>query len=88
MSLVVRIIAPTGRDADLLFSVLSEHGIASAVSRNVSDLLEENALHPLGPLLIAQEALTPQLTVCASWFCAGPAGVVGHPHPHRAARRS
>ena len=68
MSLVVRIIAPTGRDADLILSVLQQHRISAAVSRSVSELLLEGRAHPLGPLVIAQEALTPELTAVLHRF--------------------
>ena len=62
MSLVVRIIAPTGRDAELILTVLQQHRIAATVSHRAAELLKEGEEHPLGPLLIAQEALTTELT--------------------------
>ncbi len=58
MSLVVRIVAPTGRDAELVCNVLSAGGVRAEVVRG--DLPLRTDL-PLGPLLIAEEALDPQL---------------------------
>ena len=71
MSLLVRVIAPTGRDAELISSVLNQHGVPAQVC-DPSSLLPEDAdaedgtsgaavlsrAQPLGPLLIAEEALT------------------------------
>lgn len=68
MSLVVRIIAPTGRDAELISNVLQQHRILAAISRSIPELLQESGEHPLGPLLVAQEALTPELTAVLRGF--------------------
>jgi signal transduction histidine kinase len=68
VSLVVRIIAPTGRDAPLLHAALRENGIESTVSKSFSELFEEAKTHPLGPLLIGEEALTPQLVALLRGF--------------------
>src|ERR1700742_2170628 len=62
MSLVVRIFAPTGRDANLLLAALKGNGIAAQVTRSPGEFLRDAADGPLGPLLIAEEALTPELT--------------------------
>lgn len=59
MSLVVRIIAPTGRDAELICSVLIINQVPAQVSSiSLLSANEPNA-GPLGPLLIAEEALQP-----------------------------
>ena len=57
MSVCVLVIAPTGRDAELIVEVLQHHGMA-AVTSTLEGLLasvRKDAL--LGPLLIAEEAL-------------------------------
>ena len=69
MSLLVRVIAPTGRDAELIAAVLKQHGVPTQVSdleavlsgRSRADAENSQSPGPLGPLLIAEEALTPQL---------------------------
>ena len=61
MSLVVRIIAPIGRDAGLLCRTLEANGVDAAVSWNFRELLDIAEDHPIGPLLIAEEALTMEL---------------------------
>ena len=68
MSLVVRIIAPTGRDARLLLAALRQNDVDAAVSLSFSELLEEARIHPLGPLLIAEEALTQSLVALLRGF--------------------
>ena len=59
MSLVVRVIAPTGRDAELICSVLKAEGVPAAACG--SDFLHSEAASsaPIGPLLIAEEVLHP-----------------------------
>ena len=57
MSLVVRIIAPTGRDAELIVDVLRRHGIASEQGILSALFAEGSEQRLLGPLLIAEEAL-------------------------------
>lgn len=58
MSLVVRILAPIGRDAELITLVLQQNGIpAEAISP--LEFTEPTELDLTGPLLIAEEALTP-----------------------------
>lgn len=59
MSLVVRIVAPTGRDAELSVGVLRQSGIAAQPASDLIRLLRENAENPIGPLLVAEEALDP-----------------------------
>ncbi len=58
MSLHVRVIAPTGRDSELIVAVLQQHEIPALASTLDSVLrdLHNDAL--FGPLLIAEEALT------------------------------
>ncbi len=57
MSLVVRVVAPTGRDAELITGVLRQHGLGAEVCEDLSLLEGASEEHPLGPLLIAEEAL-------------------------------
>jgi PAS domain S-box-containing protein len=57
MSLIVRVIAPFGRDAELIAGVLRQNGLAAEVCDNLECLLNERGLDPIGPLLIAEEAL-------------------------------
>ncbi len=57
MSLVVRVIAPTGRDAELICSVLLASQVPSQVSSSALLSTKEPDSGPLGPLLIAEEAL-------------------------------
>src|SRR3954470_10177405 len=59
MSLTVRVVAPVGRDADLIVDVLRRHGIASEACADALQLLNAAAHEWLGPLLIAEESLTP-----------------------------
>jgi PAS domain S-box-containing protein len=54
MSMVVRVIAPIGRDAELITGVLRENGLAAEVCKDPLCLLGDG---PIGPLLIAEEAL-------------------------------
>ena len=59
MSLVVRVIAPTGRDAELVCSVLLTNQVSAQVADpSLLSAYDPNA-GPLGPLLIAEEALHP-----------------------------
>ena len=62
MSLTVRVVAPTGRDAEMIVSVLTQHGMAAQACRDALALLDMAGHEPLGPLLIAEEALTPQVS--------------------------
>ncbi len=61
MSFLVRVITPTGRDAELITAVLKQHGVPAEVSSPQALLLEEIDQVTLGPLLLAEEALTPEL---------------------------
>lgn len=58
MSLTVRVVAPTGRDADLIVDVLLQHGVAAEAGRDALAVMDAAAREALGPLLIAEEALT------------------------------
>ncbi len=58
MSLVVRAIAPTGRDGELIVGVLHQNGLAAEVCEDLSFLRSHEEV---GPLLIAEEALQPAL---------------------------
>lgn len=57
MSLVVRVIAPTGRDAELITTVLRENDVAAQVADSRTLLKGRDERDPIGPLLIAEEAL-------------------------------
>ncbi len=67
MSLLVRVIAPTGRDAEMIAAVLNGNGVSAQVGDALTLFPAERSAAggdpspPLGPLLIAEEALTPQL---------------------------
>ena len=56
MSLVVCVIAPTGRDAELVVGVLRQNGLSARVCQDLSFLRSPN-YEEMGPLLIAEEAL-------------------------------
>jgi signal transduction histidine kinase len=60
LSLTVRVIAPTGRDAELITTVLQQNGL-SAEAISPSALLAAGDFTGIGPLLIAEEALTSAL---------------------------
>ena len=57
MSLVVRVIAPTGRDAELITTVLQQNDVPAQVGSAAA--LFNDRTDPIGPLLIAEEALSP-----------------------------
>lgn len=59
MSLVVRVITPTGRDAELITAVLKQNGIKAKACKDYESLREDVGDNPMGPVLIADEALTP-----------------------------
>ena len=61
MSLVVRVIAPTGRDAELISAVLQQNQVAAQPVGPLSVLSNPDD-DPIGPLLIAEEALSPSLS--------------------------
>lgn len=59
MSLVVRVIAPTGRDAELITTVLQQNGVPAQVGNSATLFSGRSEHDPIGPLLIAEEALSP-----------------------------
>ncbi|RXH57228.1 PAS domain-containing sensor histidine kinase [Granulicella sibirica] len=59
MSLVVRVIAPTGRDGELITGVLRANGLEAESVLPADEILERGEEDPIGPLFIAEEALTP-----------------------------
>ncbi len=61
MSLLVRVVAPTGRDAELIAAVLEQNGIATKTGPLAPSVFSDPEHEPIGPLLIAEEALTPEL---------------------------
>lgn len=58
MSLVVRVFAPIGRDAELMTEVLTKGGVAAQIATFETLGLSGLDIGSLGPLLIAEEALT------------------------------
>jgi PAS domain S-box-containing protein len=61
VNLDVCVVAPTGRDGELIEGVLGQAHIEAVICDGAS-LLIRAAREPLGPLLIAEEALTPSFT--------------------------
>ncbi len=61
MSLVVRVIAPTGRDAELITGLLNRNNVPAQIATFTSLPLNDGSEEPVGPLLIAEEALTPKI---------------------------
>jgi PAS domain S-box-containing protein len=57
VSAIVRIIAPTGRDAELITNVLQHNKVSAEPSSFDRLRLDHSAKDPIGPLLIAEEAL-------------------------------
>ncbi len=57
MSLVVRVIAPTGRDAQLITEALKQGEVPAQIADFPSLALGDPDREPLGPLLIAEEVL-------------------------------
>ena len=62
MSLTVRVVAPTERDAEMIVNVLVQHGMAAQACRDAVQLIDASSHEPLGPLLIAEEALTAEVS--------------------------
>ena len=62
MSLTVRVVAPTERDAEMIVSVLVQHGMAAQACRDALPFIDAASHEPLGPLLIAEEALTAEVS--------------------------
>jgi signal transduction histidine kinase len=60
MSLTVRIVAPTGRDAELTLRVLRQNGVAAEAGTDLVCLSRHSPEEPIGALLIAEEALDAQ----------------------------
>jgi PAS domain S-box-containing protein len=61
MSLVVRVIAPIGRDAELITEALRRNGLAAEAYKDFHVLLQRMETEQIGPLLLAEEALNPTL---------------------------
>lgn len=61
MSLVVRIVAPIGRDAVMIAALLQENGIHAEPSHTIDSIIQEFTSHDIGPLLLAEEALSPSI---------------------------
>ena len=61
MSLVVRVIAPIGRDAELITEALRQNGLAAEACRDFCALFQHMETEQIGPLLLAEEALNPAL---------------------------
>jgi signal transduction histidine kinase len=59
VSLVVRVIAPTGRDAELIVTVLQQNNVPAQVGHGATLFSGRSEQDPIGPLLIAEEALSP-----------------------------
>jgi len=71
MSMVVRVIAPIGRDAELIVDLLQQNGISAETCTDPLCLLGES---PIGPLLIAEEALnTETVRALGEWMRSQPA---------------
>ncbi|SDE97264.1 PAS domain S-box-containing protein [Terriglobus roseus] len=66
MSMTVRVAAPSGRDAELIVSVLTQHLIDAEICPDVASLLVRD--FDIGPLLIAEESLTPSLILALAKF--------------------
>ncbi len=60
MSLVVRIVAPTGRDAVMLVEALTRATIPAEACLDLQELLLSRPDERLGPLLLTEESLTPK----------------------------
>ncbi|RRA48235.1 PAS domain S-box protein [Acidipila sp. EB88] len=59
MCLAVRVFAPTGRDAELIVKLLRQGSLHAEACSDLPALLASLGPDPVGPLLIAEEALTP-----------------------------
>ena len=66
MSLVVRVVAPTGRDSDLIVSLLHQNGMAAEPCDSLATLLQKG--YDIGPILLAEESLTSALIASLSSF--------------------
>jgi signal transduction histidine kinase len=77
MSLIVRVVAPIGRDAELIVALLRDNGLEAEPCTDVLHLLstvanpsESNDLL-LGPLLLTEESLTPEVVRALAALIAG-----------------
>ena len=69
MNLSVRVIAPTGRDSELITAVLRRHGVPAEAATISAFLSDADGDSTLGPILIAEEALTSSaIDALASFF--------------------
>lgn len=68
MSLVVRVIAPVGRDAEMVAAALTQAAIPSEVCPDLRLFLQNRADDHLGPLLLTEEALTGDLIAFLSEY--------------------
>ncbi len=59
MSLVVRVIAPIGRDAELITLALRRNGLEAETCKDLFSLLKHIENQLIGPLLLSEEALNP-----------------------------
>ncbi|AFL87969.1 PAS domain S-box [Terriglobus roseus DSM 18391] len=66
MSMVVRVIAPSGRDAELILALLRQNSIASETCTDPLQLLTRG--YDVGPMLIAEESLTSALIAALAHF--------------------
>jgi PAS domain S-box-containing protein len=66
MSLVVRVVAPTGRDAELIVAVLHKEAIAAELCPDPTAFFNSRQTEPIGPLLVTEESLTPNVVRCLS----------------------
>lgn len=57
MTLAVCVVAPTGRDAELILKVLRQNSIDAELCRDLTTLSREDTDNPIGALLIAEEAI-------------------------------
>jgi PAS domain S-box-containing protein len=64
--MVVRVIAPSGRDAELILALLTQNGIASDTCADPVRLLDSG--YDVGPLLLAEESLTTSLIATLARF--------------------
>jgi PAS domain S-box-containing protein len=72
MSLTVRVVAPIGRDAELIVALLQASGVAVEACPNALDLIDslsrpnttgadDSTIPPLGPLVLTEESLTSEI---------------------------
>lgn len=61
MSLIVRVVAPVGKDAEMVAAALTQAAIPSQVCLDLRAFLQDRSDDHLGPLLLTEEALTRDL---------------------------